>query len=329
MERDFRVGPEEAGMRISDGEAESLGRRQLLRRFLIAARVTAVRAALLTAGGQLLLGTGASAAPVNPPAKKPAGPPPPPRPGGPPDKQGNNPVTVSANDPAITAGMDEYPGLVGTLLGYLAAPRGAETYPGVLVLHDGVGLTEHYKDVTRRFSKAGYVALAPDLASRAGGTDKIGDPAKVNAALLEIAPGQVLQDLNAAVRYLEARPLVSKSRIGTIGFGMGGSIMWLILANNSDPKAAVALFGAFPPSRVVPSLKAAVLAIYGEDDHRDPDDAAEFETQMKKAGLPFTLKLEPKAARDFFNDTSPAYVPDAAKDAWGMTLDWFAAHLSA
>jgi len=322
MKRDFRIGPEEAGMRISDGEAELLGRRQLLRRLLIAARRTAAGAALLTGGGHLLLSPGASAAPKKPP-------PPPPRPGGPPDKQGNNPVTVSPNDPTITAGMDEYPGLVGTLLGYLAAPRGGETYPGVLVLHDGAGLTEHYKDVTRRFAKAGYVAMAPDLASRAGGTDKIGDPAKVNAALLDIAPGQVLQDLNAAVRYLEARPVVSKSRIGTIGFGMGGSIMWLILANNSDPKAAVALFGAFPPSRVVPSLKAAVLAIYGEDDHRDPDDAAEFETQMKKAGLPFTLKMEPKASRDFFNDTSPAYVPDAAKDAWGMTLDWFAAHLTA
>ena len=50
---------------------------------------------------------------------------------------------------------------------------------------------------------------------------------------------------------------------------------------------------------------------------------------MKKAGLPFTLKLEPKAARDFFNDTTSTYVPDAAKDAWAMTLDWFAAHLSA
>jgi carboxymethylenebutenolidase len=312
-------------MGISDGEAGSLGRRQLLRRFLIAARGTAVGAALLAGGGHLLPGPGASAAP----AKKPVSPPPPPRPGGPPDKQGNNPVTVSANDPAIMAGMDEYPGLVGTLLGYLAAPRGGETYPGVMVLHDGAGLTEHYKDVTRRFAKAGYVALAPDLLSRAGGTDTIGDPAKVSAALLNIAPGQFLQDLNAAVRYLEARPLVSKSRIGTIGFGLGGSIMWLILANNPDPKAAVALFGTFPPSRIVPSLKAAVLAIYGEDDHRDPDDAAEFDTEMKKAGLPFALKLEPKAARDFFNDTSSAYVPDAAKDAWGMTLDWFAAHLVA
>jgi carboxymethylenebutenolidase len=309
-------------MRFSDGLTGSLGRRQLLRGFLIAAQGMAAGAALLAGGGRLLLSPGASAAPKKPP-------PPPPRPGGPPDKQGTNPVTVSANDPTITAGMDEYPGLVGTLVGYLAAPGGGETYPGVLVLHDGAGLTEHYKDITRRFAKAGYVALAPDLASRAGGTDKIGDPAKVNAALLDIAPGQILQDLNSAVRYLQARPMVSKSRIGTVGFGMGGAIMWLILANNSDPKAAVALFGTFPPPRLVPSLKVAVLAIYGEDDHRDPADAADFEMEMKKAGLPFTLKLEPKASRDFFNDTSSTYVPDAAKDAWGMTLDWFAAHLSA
>ena len=252
---------------------------------------------------------------------------PPPRPGDPPDKQTAG-VTVAADDPAITAEATEYPGVAGPLLGYLAAPKGTDVYPGILVIHDSGGLSEHFKDIARRLAKAGYVALAPDLLSRRGGTGGLGDPAKVAAALGAMAPQQILQDLNAAVRYLESRPLVAKTRIGAIGFGVGGTGMWLVLTSNSDVKAAVAISSIVPSPRVVPTLTAGVLAIFGENDRRDEAGIAEFETAMKNAGLPFVVKLEPKAGRDFFNDTNTTYVPQAAKDAWGTTLDWLSQHLA-
>ncbi len=267
--------------------------------------------------------------PSTPPPSAPSPPstPGPPRPGDPPDKQTESGITVRADDPRITVEKVEYAGVVGPLLGYLAAPKGSDVYPGVLVLHDAFGLTEHFRDIARRFAKAGLVALAPDLASRAGGTEKLADPAKVSAALQGIGPSQILQDLNASVRYLQARPLVAKTRIGAAGFGAGGSILWLILTGNHDVKAAVSVSGTIPPDRVVSNLNAAVLSIYGENDRRDDEAITDFDTAMKKAGLAFMFKLEPKAGHDFFNDTTPRYVPEAAKDAWGMTLDWFAKHL--
>lgn len=252
-----------------------------------------------------------------------------PRPGDPPDKQNESGITVRPDDPAITAGMVDYAGVVGPIFGYLAGPKGTDVYAGVLVLHEAAGLTEHIKDIARRFAKAGLVALAPDLASRAGGTEKLRDPAKVVAALAGISSTQILQDLNASVRYLQARPLVAKTRIGAATFGGGGNILWLILAGNHDVKAAVSVSGSIPSDRMVSSLNAAVLSIYGENDGRRDDEAiTEFDTAMKKAGLAFLFKLEPKAGLDFFNDTTPRYVPDAAKDAWGMTLDWFGKHLT-
>jgi carboxymethylenebutenolidase len=253
-----------------------------------------------------------------------------PLPGDPPDKPGQSGITVRPDDPAISAGMVDYEGVVGSLLGYLAVPKGPDVYPGVLILHDVQGLTEHYKDITRRFAKAGLVALTPDLASRAGGTEKLGDPAKVTAALLGMGPTQFLQDLNVSVRYLQARPLVAKTRIGATAFGAGGNIVWLILAGNHDLKAAVTVSGTVPSDRLVSNLSAAILSIFGENDSRRDDEAiGEFDTAMKKAGLAFTLKVEPKAGYDFFNDTTARYVPDAAKDAWGMALDWFGKHLTA
>ncbi len=304
-------------MTTPHADSGRLGRRHLLRSGIAAA--------------VLLLAERTQAAPGRPtppaPSTAPEPPPGPPRPGDPPDKPTTSGITVPPNDPNITAGMVEYLGIIGPLLGYLAAPRGSDVYSGVLVIHDNQGLTEHIKDVARRLAKAGFVALAPDLASRAGGTDKLGDPTKITSALQSMGPAQLLQDLNASVRYLEARPLVAKTRIGALGFGVGGSIMWLILTANPDIKAAVSVSGSVPPDRVVANLNAAVLSIYGENDRRDEEAITDFDTAMKKAGLAYTMKLEPKAGHDFFNDTTSRYVPAAAKDAWAMTLDWFTKHL--
>lgn len=301
----------------TDTRSGRIGRRQLLRSGLAAVVV------LIAEQAQ----SASRPAPPPPPAEPAPAKPAAPRPGDPPKEQTTSGITVRPDDPAITAGAVEYAGVVGTLFGYLAATKGPDVYPGVLVLHDGQGLTEHFKDVARRLAKAGFVALAPDLVSRAGGTDKLGDAAKVTAALQGMSPGQFLQDLNASVRHLESRPLVAKTRIGALGFGAGGNIIWLVLTGNSDVKAAVSVSGSIPSDRVVSSLTAAVLSIYGENDRRDEEAITEFDIAMKKAGLSFNLKLEPKAGRDFFNDTTPRYNPQAAKDAWDMTLDWFTKHL--
>jgi dienelactone hydrolase len=50
---------------------------------------------------------------------------------------------------------------------------------------------------------------------------------------------------------------------------------------------------------------------------------------MKKSGQPWTYKIEPKSGRGFFDDTRRAYTPEAAKDAWKMSLDWYGSHLTA
>ncbi|HKV43549.1 MAG TPA: dienelactone hydrolase family protein [bacterium] len=314
-------------MRPLRDSRDRLGRRQLLRALLRGGERIGLTTAFLF--GVRALGGGVRVSPG--PARAvaaPAQPATPPRPGAPPDKEAASGVTVNPDDPAITAAMVQYPGVTGPLLGYLSGPRAADIYPGLLLIHDSQGLTEHFKDIARRLAKAGYVALAADLTSRSGGVDKLVEPAKITAALQAIGPPQILQDLNSAVRYLEARPFVAKSRVGVIGIGVGGNLIWLLLTSNPDVRSAVAISGAVPSPRVVSTMSAGVLEIYGENERRDEAGITQFDTAMKKAGLPFTVKLEPKAGPNFFDDTNPRYVPDAAKDAWGMTLDWFSKHLA-
>jgi carboxymethylenebutenolidase len=256
----------------------------------------------------------------------PVGPPPRPLPGSPPDKPNPSGIVIPPEDPAITARAVDYPGTVSTISGYLSAPAGGEIYPGVLVLHDADGLTEHVQDVTRRLAKAGYVALAPDLLSRMGGTPQVGS-GRSAAVLGAMAPSQFLQDLNTSVAYLEARPLAAKSRIGVLGFGLGGALSWLLVARNHDLKAAVAISGGIPALAMVDEISAAVLAIFGDAEQRDLAEIPDLDAAMKKRGTPWAYKIEPKAGRGFFDDTQAHYVPQAAKDAWSMILEWYGKYL--
>lgn len=256
-----------------------------------------------------------------------AGAPPPQLPGMPPDKPTSSGIVVSPDDPGILARPVEYPGTVSRLLGYLSTPAGGEVYPGVLVLHDADGLTEHTRDVTRRLAKAGYVALAPDLLSRAGGTAQVQEAQRA-AALSTMAPTQFLQDLNTSVAYLEARPLAAKTRIGALGFGLGGALSWLLVARNHDLKAAVTFYGGIPSLSIVGQIQAAVLAVFGDAEHADLAELPDLDAAMKKAGLPWSYKIEPKAGRGFFDDTRRGtYAPDAAKDGWRLTLEWYGTYL--
>ncbi len=293
------------------------GRRRMLRGLLA-----------FGAAGAALLPALAGRGPAARAAKAPAPPVPPPPPGAPPTKSDAKAVTVSPQDPAITAAAVEYPGfVVGTMQGYLAAPSGGEIYPGVIVLHDAIGLTEHIRDVARRFARVGYVALAPDLLSRLGGTAKVGDQTHIITALEDTSSQDYANALNATVRYLETRPQVAKSKIGVIGFWLGANLSWLLLNINADVKAAVLFDSQVPDPSVAPQIHVPVLSICGEDDKQANDGLKAFDDAMKKAGAAWSSKVEPKASHGFFDDARTTFVPDAAKDAWQLTLAWFQKYL--
>jgi carboxymethylenebutenolidase len=303
-------------MRGADGRETRLGRREFLRHLVLAGAGAGAGLVLLP-GLSRAPGAGAVAGPAAPPAL----------PGSPPDKPDPPGITVRPDDPAITAGPVEYTGIITPLMGYLSAPATPDVYPGILVLHDIPGMTEHVRDMTRRLAKAGYVALALDLLSRMGGTAKLGDPARVSEALSTITASQYLEDMDSSVSYLEARPLAAKSRIGVLGFGLGGSLAWLLLTQNPDLKAGVIFYGSLPSSTVIPRITTAVLAIFGDGEQRNIQEITAFDAAMKQTGVAWAYKVESKASRGFFDDSRERYTPDAAKDAWSLTLDWYAKHL--
>ncbi|HEV8635057.1 MAG TPA: dienelactone hydrolase family protein, partial [Chloroflexota bacterium] len=250
---------------------------------------------------------------------KPAGTPPPqPTPSGP-----RSPLAVPEGDPAVDAKKVEFDGEAGKLFGYLARPKAAGSYAGLVVVHENRGLVPHIQDVTRRAAKEGFVALAVDLLSRAGGTEKVTDPAQVNAALGQAKPEDLVADLSAGVEFLQSQEGVKKEKIGVFGFCFGGGYVWRLAVANKEIKAAVPFYGPAPPIEQIPNTNAAILAIYAGNDTRINQSIPQVEDALKKAGKTYEIKVYPDVNHAFHNDTGASWNEPAAVDAWKQAMAWF------
>jgi len=211
---------------------------------------------------------------------------------------------------------------------YLSKSRSTGSFPGLIIIHENRGLTPHAQDVARRFANQGYVALAPDLLSRVGGTARFTTTNEAVAAIGTLSSDNVMLDLNSAFEYLQSRPDVQKDNIGVIGYCWGGGNSLLFATRNNALKAAVVYYGPNPASiNDIANITAPVLGIYGELDNRISMNVPALVEAMKQFNKPFEYKMYPGAAHAFFNDTGANYNYEAAKDAWQVTLSFLQKYL--
>lgn len=323
---------------IEDYREGYLSRRSMLKRLILICGGSAGAAALLTACGEAVTATPTTApkptavpATAVPPTQVPAtaapaataaaaAPTAAPKPSGP------AVLSVAANDPAVSANDVKFQSDT-EIAAYLARPSAAGTYPGVIVIHENRGLTDHIKDVTRRLAKAGFIALAPDLASREGGTAKVGND-RLPAFFSNAKPEDLVKDLNAAVDFLAKQSGVLADKYGVVGFCFGGAYAQRLAAANPKILAAVPYYGVTPaPADMMKQTNAAILAHYGGTDTRVNNTIPDLENTMKAANKTFEKKIWDGVGHAFNNDTGGNYNEAAAVGAWRDTLAWFTRYL--
>ena len=206
---------------------------------------------------------------------------------------------------------------------YMAKPKSGAGLPGVVVVHENKGLVPYVEDVVRRLAREGFVAVAPDLLSRRGGTGSFSEPAEATSALATISREELVDDLIATVSLLATDGSVQPERIGVIGFCFGGGMAWRLITKDSRIKAAVPFYGPNPPLEDVPDIQASVLAIYGGLDDRINAGIEEITASMEQNDKVFEKIVYPGAEHAFHNDTNPdRYHPEAAAQAWQRALEW-------
>ena len=209
-------------------------------------------------------------------------------------------------------------------MAYMAKPAAASgRVPGVIVIHENRGQTEHIRDVVRRAATAGFVAVNIDLTARQGGGEKLGDA--VTGAIGNLPLAQKLADHGAALTYLKAN---TSGNVGVVGFCFGGGEVWNLVAAGADLKAAVPYYGPQPSNFMeIAKTKTAVFAVYAEQDTRISDTAKAMTEQLQKAGVPNQVTIYPGVNHAFHNDTGARYAPETAQRAWVATIEWFRKYL--
>ncbi len=139
----------------------------------------------------------------------------------------------------------------------------------------------HIADMCRRFAKAGYYAIAPELYFRQGDPKAYPEvPKLISEVVAKVPDAQVMDDLDSCVAFAKGEGKADTAKLGITGFCWGGRIVWLYAAHNPALKAGVAWYGPLNrgyhpattanPIDVVGKLNGPVLGLYGGADSGIP-----------------------------------------------------------
>ena len=216
----------------------------------------------------------------------------------------------------------EYPSNGNTATGYLSLPE-TGSGPGVIVIQEWWGLVPHIEDVADRFAAEGYVALAPDLYHGQSTTE----PDEAQKYMMELRMDEAVQDMTGAVGYLRNHEAVDPSKIGCVGFCMGGGLT-LYLASTGQIEAAVPFYGvpSFAPDDWGQTA-CPILGHYAEHDGAT-DMLPDLQASLEAADVEAVFHVYPGTNHAFFNDDRPEiYDEPASKQAWARTLEFFSENL--
>jgi carboxymethylenebutenolidase len=247
--------------------------------------------------------------------------------------------TIITDTKGLDAGMAKIPvGDDKTIPGYYARPDKDGTFPTVIVVQEIFGVHEHIKDICRRFAKAGYLAVAPDLYVRQGDVTKLKGFPEILKVVSKVPDSQVMSDIDAAVAWAKKSGKGDTAKLGITGFCWGGRIVWLYAAHSKQLKAGVAWYGRLSspkddlhpkhPVDIAADLKAPVLGLYGEKDTGIPlKDVKAMRAALKKAEKTDSEIVVYKGApHGFHADYRDSYVEKDAKDGWKRLLAFFKKH---
>lgn len=204
--------------------------------------------------------------------------------------------------------------------------------PGVLVCHEGPGLTDHTKIIARRLAQLGYVAFAMDYH---GDGKPLADRSQVMARLTPwlADPAGIRVRAGIALRTLAARPEVDATRLAAIGYCFGGTASLELARAGEDLRCAVGFHSGLVTARPQDAvhIKGKILVHIGvEDPLISPEQRAAFETEMRAAGVDWRMILYSGTAHSFTNPAVDArnmpgfkYHEPTDRRSWRAMLDLF------
>jgi carboxymethylenebutenolidase len=206
----------------------------------------------------------------------------------------------------------------------------------VIVVQEAFGVNDHIIDLCERLARDGYMAVAPHMFHRTG--DPVfayDDFSSIFSHIEAMTMDGVMEDIDAAIGAISDSG-VATSKIGIVGFCMGGSISMHVAATR-DIGAGVGFYGGgikgrwFFPSQIdaVQHLRAPWLGIFGDKDQSIPvQDVEELREASKLSPNQVEIIRYKDADHGFNCDARASFHAESASDAWQRMLDWYDTYLN-
>ena len=244
---------------------------------------------------------------------------------------------ITTDNKGLIEGEVKIPVADGEIPAYRAMPDTKnKKFPIVLVIHEIFGVHEWIQDISRRFAKLGYMAVAPALYARQGDVKTIKEIRQLQRDIFSKIPDtQAMSDLDATIAWAKTSGGNTK-KLSITGFCWGGRITWLYAAHNPDVDAGAAWYGRLVPGEqknpvqptmpidVAKDLKVPVIGFYGGQDRGIPLDTVQrMQDELKKGKSKSEIVVYPTAQHGFHADYRESYNKEASEEAWKKLQDWF------
>ncbi len=233
---------------------------------------------------------------------------------------------VIANAAEIKTMVVTYPSGSDTVTAYLAVPTGPGPHPALIVIHEWWGLRDWIRRDAREFARKGYVALAIDLYRG----QVTADPKVAYKLMMSVPKDRAVTDLKAAFDYLSAMKDVAPSRIGVIGWCMGGSYSFMAALELPRLAACVVDYGNVMSDKTsIDKIHCPVeLNFASEDRTYTPAMAEAFAKAMKAAGREVVIHVYPGVNHAFMNpNNTTGYNEAQTRTAWKNIYAFLEEHL--
>jgi dienelactone hydrolase len=220
-----------------------------------------------------------------------------------------------------------------TLEGYLAYDDSISgKRPGVLIVHQWLGLTDYEKHRAEQLAQLGYVAFCADIYGKGIRPKNVGE-AGAEATKYKSDRALLRARVNAGLDELKKNKLVDPKRIAAIGYCFGGTTVIELALSGADVAGVVSFHGGLdaPNPADAKNIKCKVLALAGADDpFQNPNDLAAFEQEMRDAKVDWEITFYGNAVHAFtqpnpgFVNAGAKYNEKADKRSWQAMKDFFA-----
>ncbi len=211
--------------------------------------------------------------------------------------------------------------------GFLTRPvQSGGAWPGIVVGHSYRGVTQFYREWSRRLAAEGFVVLVPDFYEGRLAADA------EEASRLKVSMDfdVVAHQLAAAADFLRSLPYV-RSGVGITGHCLGGGLALMALARSSSFDCGVIYYhSVFPDESELQQIRTPLLAHFGTADPFTPvPEGQKLERLVRESGTPIQVEWYEGMSHAFANqaDATPAQ-REAADRAWTRTIAFFREHMS-